>query len=74
MSVRPFAEVLDDGRVAVHAVKATYVLEPGEIVALLPSCRSLWIEALRRGKCHRRAEATAKRVSGTGARAAEGAK
>ena len=62
MSARPTAELLADGTVAIRAVKAVYVLTPGEIVALLPSCKSLWIVAARRGKLHRRAEATRRRV------------
>jgi hypothetical protein len=58
---RPFAELLEDGRVAIHAVKAVYVLTAGEVVALLPCCKSLWIVAARRGKVWRRAEALERR-------------
>jgi hypothetical protein len=58
---RPFAELLEDGRLAIHAVKAVYVLEPAEVVALLPCCPSLWRVSIARGKAHRRASACARR-------------
>ena len=61
MTARPFAQLLEDGRVAVVDTKVVYVLEPGEIVALLPSCRSLWLEAVQRGKRLRRARDTERR-------------
>jgi hypothetical protein len=61
MSARPFAELLEDGSVAIHAVKVDYILTPGEIVALLASCRSLWAVATRRGKSWRRAKALERR-------------
>lgn len=60
MSTRPFAE-LEDERVVIHAVKVDYVLTPGEIVALLLSCRSLWVVAVRRGRAWRRSRALAHR-------------
>lgn len=66
MSARPFAELLEGGRVVIHAARAVYVLEPGEIVALLPCCRSLWVVAVRRGKLHRRAGATERRAANEG--------
>jgi hypothetical protein len=62
MISRPFAELLEDGRLAIHATKALYILTPGEVLALLPSCRSLWVVAARRGKAHRRAEDAARRA------------
>lgn len=58
---RPFAEVLEDGRVAVYATKVVYVLTAGEIMLLLGNCRSLWYEAMHRGKAHLRAQAAARR-------------
>lgn len=58
---RPYAEVLPDGTVAVHAVKVDYVLTPGEIVAVLPCCPSLWRVSIVRGKAHKRAAAVARR-------------
>jgi hypothetical protein len=73
--VRARAEVLESGRVAIHAARAVYVLEPTEIVAILPTCKSLWILAARRGKLHRRAAAAARRSAKEGqfeSKAAEG--
>jgi hypothetical protein len=61
MSARPFAELLPDGSVAIHAVKVDYILTPGEIVALLASFKSLWAVATRRGKAWRRAKAAERR-------------
>ena len=58
---RPYAEVLPDGQVAIHSVKVVYIYTPGEILFLAGSCRSLQIVAARRGKMHKRAEATAHR-------------
>ena len=66
MSARPFAALLSDGRLAIHAVKATYVLTAGEVLALLPCCKSLWIVAARRGKAWKRGVA-AERRTGNGA-------
>jgi hypothetical protein len=56
MTSRPYAQVLEDGRVAVVTTGRAYVLTPGEIVLLLGGCRSLWLEAVQRGKQLRRAE------------------
>jgi len=58
---RPFAELLADGRVAIHATKVLYIVTPGEVAALLPCCKSLWIVAVKRGRAHQRALAAARR-------------
>ena len=54
MSARPHAELLEDGRVAIHATKVLYIVTAGEVLALLPCCKSLWVVALKRGKAYRR--------------------
>jgi hypothetical protein len=64
---RPYAELLPTGEVVLYAVKAVFVLTAGEILALLPSCRSLWVVALRRGKLYRRSEDTMRRAANGGA-------
>ncbi len=70
MTARPYARILEDGSVLIACVKATYIIRPSEIVMLLPSCRSLWILAARRGKAHRRAEDAARRATRCGAQGA----
>jgi hypothetical protein len=61
VTARPFAQLLETGEVAVVDVKVVYVLRPAEIVLLLASSRSLWLEAIRRGKSLRRARETERR-------------
>ena len=58
MSARPHAELLEDGRVAIHATKVLYIVTAGEVLALLPCCKSLWVVAIERGKTLRRTERT----------------
>lgn len=64
VSTRPFAQLLEDGRLAIHATKALYILTPGEVLALLPSCKSLWVVAIERGKTLRRTERTKRFING----------
>jgi hypothetical protein len=70
VTARPFAELLEDGRVAIHATKAVYILTPGEVLALLPCCKSLWLVATRRGKVWKRAETASRRATRCGAQGA----
>jgi len=55
---------VDGDRVIVTTVKAVVVLTAGEVLELLRHAPDLWAAALRRGKYHRRAEATARRTAG----------
>jgi len=55
---------VDGDRVIVTTVKAVVVLTAGEVLELLRHAPDLWAAALRRGKYHKRAEATARRMAG----------
>lgn len=53
-----------EGRfVVIHAPKCLLVLSAEEIANLVHLDTETWIRALRRGKAHRRAEATRRRTS-----------
>jgi hypothetical protein len=60
--VRPTAAV-EGGLVLLWQTKALVVLEPAEILGLLRHDPGVWARAIRRGKYHRRGEATARRTA-----------
>jgi hypothetical protein len=62
MTVRPFAELLEDGRLAIRAPKCVLVLSAEEIARLVVLDVSMWARALRRGKAFLRAEAAKRRT------------
>ena len=60
--MRP-AVALEGGLVVIRAPKCMLVLTAEEITGLVRFDREVWIRAIRRGKCHRRGEAMARRLA-----------
>ena len=59
--MRP-AIALEGGLVVIQAPKCTLVLTAEEITGLVHFDREVWTRAVRRGRYHRRGEATARRI------------